>query len=261
LKGLKIGPERQEFKAVQKKALICGLAGLSSDAYKVPPLREMFVMFGFQPTHIFIASDIEVAKQLLSDHGAVLIAGTGSICFSKVSGKEKCIGGYGPLLGDEGSGFYVGKLALQAAFQTVEEDKPFILMQALITHFKVSCITDVIEGVYDHKIQISEVAKITPLVFDSAFEKNDERCKNIVSQCASELAKLITRAVDGSSQANFPIYLMGGIFKDKNHDQFINMIRQKVIYNPVLTFVNISQKNIVSEIVKSTQKENQDMNQ
>jgi len=252
LSGLTIGPEKQELKGIKKKSLICGLAGLTSNADKAPLLKEMFESFGFESARIDLSSDVELAKQLIDQQGAILIAGAGSICFSKVAGIEKRIGGYGYILGDEGSGFYVGKLALNEAFQSAfERGEPFILTAKMSSQLNVESITDAIKAFYtDKTIAKADVAKLAPLVFEGAFKQNDQRCKAIVAKCATKLADHLSRAVQGSTQAHFPVYLIGGIFKNENKDQFIELIRAKVNYAPGLKFINIAQENIATEVIK-----------
>jgi glucosamine kinase len=77
--------------------------------------HALFTRVGFNDISIF--SDLHAAAIacLGSQAGWVLIAGTGSVLF-EWDGKEvqQIIGGKGHELGDEGSGFYFGKLILQA---------------------------------------------------------------------------------------------------------------------------------------------------
>lgn len=255
LSELKVGQQKLYLKDIDNKVMICGLAGLVSNADKISNIKEIFTTVGFNADNIHLTSDIDLAKQLIDDHGAILISGTGSICFAKTAGQEKRIGGYGYVLGDEGSGFYIGKLALQAAFEAkFEQGEPFILTEQLCDLFNVAAINEVIKPFYNGTLKPADVAKITPLVFDAAFKHNDPRCKDIIDLCATELAKLVTRAVKDGNYTDYPIYLIGGVFKNENASAFIEMIRSKVSYDKGLKFINISHENVAVQIVLSNYK-------
>jgi len=255
LTGVKIGPQKLSLKDIDNKAIVCGLAGLVSNADNRLAINEIFTSVGFEQSRIYLSSDVDLAKQLIDEQGAILISGTGSICFSKTSGKEKRLGGFGYALGDEGSGFYVGKLALQAAFRAkFEQEEPFALTEKLCAVFNVAAINEVIKLFYSGALKPADIAKVTPLVFDAAFKQDEAICKEIINSCATELAKLITRAVKGCNMTDYPVYLIGGLFKNENADLFIEMIRQKVSYSEGLKFINISNENIAVQIVLSQSK-------
>lgn len=79
----------------QKKSLKRSLAGLAAKV-------EVF-------------SDVELAHRgaLAGDAGVLVIAGTGSIALARdPRGRRRRAGGLGPMLGDEGSAFWIGKTAL-----------------------------------------------------------------------------------------------------------------------------------------------------
>jgi hypothetical protein len=88
-------------------------AGCTSDQNKIR-LKEIFLFWGF--SHIEILSDIEGAchAALGNNKGVVAILGTGSVV-CQFDGKNitQMNGGFGYLLGDEGSGYHFGKLVLQ----------------------------------------------------------------------------------------------------------------------------------------------------
>ncbi len=88
-------------------------AGCSSDKNKIR-LKEIFLSWGFET--IEILSDIEGAchAALGNNIGVVAILGTGSVV-CQYDGKNitQMNGGFGYLLGDEGSGYHFGKLVLQ----------------------------------------------------------------------------------------------------------------------------------------------------
>jgi N-acetylglucosamine kinase-like BadF-type ATPase len=256
LTGLRVGPDQQDLQDIQNKAIICGLAGLDSSSEDVPLIQELFSSFGFKKSHTVLGADDDIAQHLIEKHGAILIAGTGSVCFSKDEiGGERSIGGYGWAFGDEGSGTYFGKKALVTAWSHLDQHKdPFILTEKLCELFEVSSIKEVLTVFYRGKLNACDIAKAAPLVFEAAFVKQDEVCKGIVDTGAGELAKLIQAAVAGSQQASFPIYLIGGIFKDPNADLFIDMIRQKVAYDPGLTFLNLAHENIPVQVIQRRKK-------
>jgi N-acetylglucosamine kinase-like BadF-type ATPase len=251
LSKAKVGPNKLDFIKVEKKSVVCGLAGILSNVDKKAPIIAMFEPIGVKDHQIYLGGDVDLAKLLIGEEGAILIAGTGSICFSKSAGVEKRIGGYGWALGDEGSGFYIGKLALQAALddEFQHDVTPFVLTDKLCELLNIASINEAIKQFYNGTIKPPAIAKITPFVFEAAFKLNDPKCKAIIEQAAGELAKHIACAVDGGSKPAFSIYLIGGIFKNENAPAFIEMIRQQVLYAPCLEFVNIAEENIAMRVI------------
>lgn len=61
-----------------------------------------------------VLPDYEIAHAAAfgSGPGVVVVAGTGSIAFARGKSGVRRAGGFGPLLGDEGSGFWIGKTGL-----------------------------------------------------------------------------------------------------------------------------------------------------
>jgi N-acetylglucosamine kinase-like BadF-type ATPase len=77
-------------------------------------IKEILLSWGFLSVEVH--SDVHAAgvSAFGSDHGFVAIMGTGSV-FAEMNNKEiiQLRGGLGYLLGDEGSGYYFGKLLIQ----------------------------------------------------------------------------------------------------------------------------------------------------
>ena len=74
-----------------------------------------------------VVPDFEIAHRAAfgSGPGVLLVASTGSIAFARgADGKSRRAGGYGPLLGDEGSGFWLGKTASRDAALRLELGLP-----------------------------------------------------------------------------------------------------------------------------------------
>jgi hypothetical protein len=68
---------------------------------------------------IIVLSDVELAYRLAlkNGDGILLNAGTGAIAFGKKGKKFARAGGLGPFLGDEGSGFWLGKEFLKRTYE------------------------------------------------------------------------------------------------------------------------------------------------
>ncbi|NMB95446.1 MAG: hypothetical protein GYA02_02375 [Clostridiaceae bacterium] len=81
--------------------------------------------------------------------GLVVLSGTGSGIFWVDGDKIIHTGGWGSLLGDEGSGYYIGRKGLKAAIKYYEEAGPFtILYELVMIEWKLNSLLDIIEKVY-----------------------------------------------------------------------------------------------------------------
>src|SRR4029078_4863826 len=84
--------------------------------------------------------------------GIALIAGTGSIAFGRAAdGRTKRCGGWGYLLGDEGSGYSVGRGALSHACGELECETlwgPNSLTEAIVTKLQVKTVMELTKAVY-----------------------------------------------------------------------------------------------------------------
>jgi N-acetylglucosamine kinase-like BadF-type ATPase len=65
------------------------------------------------------------AGALAAQPGIVLIAGTGSVAYGRFAdGREARAGGWGPLFGDEGSGYWLACRGLEAVARALDERRP-----------------------------------------------------------------------------------------------------------------------------------------
>ena len=100
------------------QGLCFGLAGAGREQDRnilVPLLDNLFGKGKY-----LLRSDAEIALSsgTLSDSGILVLAGTGSMIFACTeAGLTGRVGGYGPLLSDEGSGYHIGLDALKAVIQ------------------------------------------------------------------------------------------------------------------------------------------------
>jgi N-acetylglucosamine kinase-like BadF-type ATPase len=174
-----------------------GIAGASNRYdWAVEWLRG--IVQGVTPqAHIVPSSDYEIA--LVGAHGQrigiLLLAGTGSLAYGvNAAGQSALIGGWGYLLGDEGSGYWLGSQALRAAVRVADSrGRPTLLFKAVMTALHLNQPLDLIPWLYTGSPRVGEVARLAPLVLDCAAQ-GDPLAREIVETGARELA-LAVRAV------------------------------------------------------------------
>ncbi|MCH7773591.1 MAG: hypothetical protein IH784_04185, partial [Bacteroidetes bacterium] len=108
-----------DYSEIEKIVIGAAGAGRKKDAEKLESsLLEIFSADGINIKSLKVVGDAQIALQgaFPNEAGCILIAGTGSIIYGKdEKGNIYRVGGFGRLLGDEGSGFSIGKKGLQAA--------------------------------------------------------------------------------------------------------------------------------------------------
>jgi N-acetylglucosamine kinase-like BadF-type ATPase len=163
-------------------------AGRKSDQDK---MRNGFIDYvkakGISFEKILVDSDARISLEgaFPGKPGMIIISGTGSIMFGKTSdGILNRVGGWGRTIGDEGSGYYIGKEGLKYAVQAIDgRVKNNLLFELISERFNLNSLESIIAAVYKENF---DIATIAPLVFEAA-EKGDEYAKKILDNAASDL--------------------------------------------------------------------------
>lgn len=140
--------------------------------------------------------------------GAVMICGTGSICFVLKDGKLNRIGGYGTLDGG-GSGYEIGKAAVSYALKAADGRREQTILTRLIDEKNKKGIVEVTSNLSLDEIR--GIGQYAPLVFE-AHKLGDKVATSILEDCFEFLAEYVDVAkkhFDGE----FELVLGGGIFK------------------------------------------------
>ncbi len=143
--------------------------------------KENFPIRSFE-----VESDARVALEgaFSGEAGSILIAGTGSIMFGKDSeGEIHRVGGFGRYIGDEGSGYSIGRKGLIAVAKEYDKRGEPTQLTSLVKNYGIENQESLITQVYVNKFDIASVAK---LVLDAA-ELGDGVCKKILDEESDEL--------------------------------------------------------------------------
>jgi N-acetylglucosamine kinase-like BadF-type ATPase len=150
--------------------------------------------------------------------GIVQISGTGSITYGINRNKEEDrVGGWGYLLGDEGSGYDVGNKGIAAALRYVDGRGPkTILFDMLFDLFKVRTGRELIDKIYHAQSPRLTISQTSRLVFD-AYEKNDAIAVEILRNVANEITHSIITLDQKlfKEEEKVEVILCGGLFSNK----------------------------------------------
>lgn len=139
-----------------------------------------------------ITTDVELALAAAFGRsaGILLVAGTGSIALRRdAAGTLHRTGGYGPLLGDEGSGYWIGRTALQAAVRAADgRGPPTELAARLPAKLRLESLAALVR--WSLTATPTEVAALAPTVAQAAAE-GDAVAGAILDGAADELAALV----------------------------------------------------------------------
>lgn len=141
--------------------------------------------------------------------GVVLIAGTGSVVFGRAAnGEEARAGGWGHLLGDEGSGYGTVRETIRSMLLARDEARPLSPVHAALLQ-ATGCEDplDLLHRFHEHK-EPDRWAAFSGVVFDAA--EADPEALRIIDEGAAELAAQAQRVRDRLDPA-LPVVLAGGL--------------------------------------------------
>ena len=212
--------------ALESCACCLGLAGVASPVDRTV-IGRICDEIGL-PENRILTHDARIAlvggAEELS--GVIIIAGTGSIVYgTDTAGREAEAGGWGHLLGDEGSGYDIARRAFQAVARAADgRGVPTRLSSLMLNALGFSHPRVLIPWI--HSVSKDKVAQLASAVFDAA-NANDPIAQKILDETADELA-LAARVVIGKLGFSQPfnLVLSGGIFT--HQPTFVASLRSRL---------------------------------
>lgn len=143
--------------------------------------------------------------------GVIVISGTGSIVYGiNEHGKEARAGGWGYLLGDEGSGYDIALKGLQAVARAADKrEPPTELTHLILKKLELNEPNSLIR--WAHAASRDEIAQLASVVFEAA-EIRDTKAEKIIDSAMSEFACAVeTVVMQLEFMHPFEIVFSGGI--------------------------------------------------
>lgn len=172
------------------QGLVIGAAGVSN-ARVSAFIEEKLCIFGYRGKLSIVGDHVIALEGAVSGQGAVLIAGTGSICFGKdACGNSARAGGFGYLIDDGGSGYAIGRDILTAVVcaQDGRGDKT-CLTELVMEALKVADVREMTAWLYGPHTGKREIAALAPLL-KCALDQEDTVGRKIAAEAARKLAEM-----------------------------------------------------------------------
>lgn len=202
----------------QPDAIVIGAAG-AGDADLAGELRSVLER-GFDRARVAVYDDAAIAFRAAvpAGDGIVLIAGTGSIACGWFGDAVYRAGGYGPLAGDEGSGFAIGRAALGLALRAFDGRAPHDpLATAIADRFEAASGPELIARVYAGGDPVATIASLAALVLERA-SGGERSAAKIVQAAAGDLVELVKAVVKQAQAAtvDVPLVFAGGMLANNS---------------------------------------------
>ncbi|ONF64458.1 N-acetylglucosamine kinase [Amycolatopsis keratiniphila] len=201
-------------------ACVVGMAGVSK--LSDPSIAEIFEAAwkdaGIGPVRTVPDPEVAYASATSSPDGSVLVAGTGSIA-GRIRGRRmvSTVGGYGWLLGDEGSAYWLGREAVRSTLDVLGRGgEPGPLARAVLTEALGPSAMDPAAGASLWRALITSanseapirLARFAPFVSE-AYREGDPAADEITTRAAALLVTNVMTARDPGERT--PVVLVGGV--------------------------------------------------
>ncbi len=235
---------------------VIGLAGCGRKKTADEVKREIETLLAKSKVRVKklkIVSDAEITLEgaYRGGSGAILIAGTGSIAYTKnAKGKIFRSGGLGKILGDEGSGYSIGRKGLIAAAKSLDGRASETLLEKLLKkNYGILEIDSLITKVYSNEFDIAAVAEFVI----KAAKLGDKVCRKILENEAEEIVNVVASLKEKTAARNLKLSFYGGLLSNENF--YSNLVIKKIqssikgillsepAYPPELGAVLIAKKN------------------
>src|SRR5450631_4026606 len=149
--------------------------------------------------------------------GVRVLAATGSNVAGRTDdGRLTSVGGWGPVLDDVGSGFWIGLEAMRRAFRALDERISTSLIDRVQAHWKLTSLADVIQQ--SNATPSPDFSQLTRLVVDCAHQ-GDTVAAEVLDRGGRELAHLAQlvierlREMEGSEFALPKVAIAGSVLR------------------------------------------------
>lgn len=201
----------------QLTSVCAGIAGAGRSHDQEALARHLLRTLDLSPPpHVQVVHDAHIALEAAfhDGSGVIVIVGTGSVVFARTrEGTLMRTGGWGYLLGDEGSGFALGQSGLRAVAHAIDGGPSTRLREQVADRYGLDTRDRLIHQVYQHDWPMQNVA---PLVIEAAVA-GDAVAARIVDDQTDQLARQVEWLIAQCDETEPRIALLGGLMQETHY--------------------------------------------
>ncbi len=167
--------------------------------------------------HIIVENDAEATVKGLGENNvSLLISGTGALCYSVIDHNATRTGGWGHRIGDEGSGYWIGKHIAKAIFRAADgRNEKTALTELVLQGHNVTSTDQLYNFIYSSDYTNARLAELGTYL-QQAVDQHDAVAQKIAERTAKELVLLVTTALKNAGYNNdaHTLFLNGGVLKN-----------------------------------------------
>lgn len=187
-----------------------GMAGVETGNYAELIKKYVESTYGIDTV---VLNDAEMACRAYfgSGDGILAIAGTGSSCYVQKNGQGEMVGGWGHIIGDEGSGYHIVMEVIKNIVYRIDRSIPFdSLSKKILSEIGGTTRSDIMDFIYGN--EKNTIASLLPVIVESSME-GDSYAESLLENAGRILAELTCTAYKKKGfKGKVTIGLKGGVF-------------------------------------------------
>ena len=193
----------------------CGIAGADHPAHRQEVVDSLNIFFPRGNFTIDNDARIALTGAIGFGAGVVVIAGTGSVAFGRnEKGEEARAGGWGPIVGDEGSAYGIARAGLVAVLRAFDgRGEPTVMTELLARDYELTP-EELPRFVYAATTHADDIARYGRVV-TAAAQTNDAVAIGILHNAGVELGSAVLAVARRLGIASGPLSVgyVGGTFR------------------------------------------------
>ncbi|MEG6586598.1 N-acetylglucosamine kinase [Dendrosporobacter sp. 1207_IL3150] len=208
--------------ALHINCVVLGLAGLDTkkdEATLTLIINQALSAANIMADTIYLCNDalLTLKGTVGQNNGVLIAAGTGSIAWGITKeGLVTRVGGWGYRVGDEGSGYSIGKAAIDHVLKSYDgREKRSGISNAILHALSLADEDELINWIYSSQFSVAQVAALTPIIVRLA-EDGDHPAEKIIKYACQELENMAFTVIKKLNLAHMEskFILSGGVLKN-----------------------------------------------
>ncbi len=192
------------------------------------------------------------ASSAIFSDAILALSGTGAMMAARYNGQTYYAGGYGALVADTGSGYWMSRHAMEAAIAYDEErGEPTLLKELITEYFGEDNLRDSIYSVYSDEKHSpsSRVASCAPLISKAAY-RGDKVALEILEKTGRVLGEQVRYLIKSNNiPEEIPVTISGSIWRGHEilFNEFCRVLRD---FNPNRSIIVPEFEPIVGAVIR-----------